>query len=195
MVTIVTCDTTTHIPSAIKEDMQTYLLFMGGEHIQSVNNNCNEESPVQCGFMYNLHGAATYLSFEGPDSLCDVNGEFNMDRYIDVIENFETTTEVINGNIYSISTCASWEGIETKVFECIYDFDNAKGLPQSIYDAYDYLCKHLTLPKERMLEIFSLLTCAVHHLDDEILFTAKQGTMGANFDVEKALAHDLKYNS
>ncbi len=102
--------------------------------------------------------------------------------------------EQVSEGLYKISTCACWDGVPVKVFKCFYNFDTAKGLPQSMYEAFAYLCSQLSLPKEHMLEIFSFITCALHHLDFDILFESKPGTMGSCFDVEKALEHDLKYN-
>lgn len=178
-----------NIPEQIQPDMHILWEITQGKR-RSVINEQGLKSEVavygdsECGGLM--------LVFNSPNSLSHSTGEFDYDLFLRTMDSFYVDTDHLFGNTHTLTTEVTWEGVEPAEFTCIYDFDTAKGLPASMYQAYAYLRSQLNLPLETFLEIFGAITTALPLINLELFRSGDFDTMGGNFNVEKALAHDMQ---
>lgn len=177
------------IPKAIQQDMNI-LWEITQDKRDSVVNERGLESEV--AVLGTSERGGLMLAFDSFNSLSHNTGEFDYDSFLRTTDPVYTEIDHLFDDTYILSTEVTWEGITPAEFRCIYDFNSAKGLPASMYQAYAYLRSQLDLPLETFLEIFGAITTALPLIHLDLFLGGDFDTMGGNFDVGKALAHDME---
>lgn len=179
------------IPAPIQSDMATLFEITQGKRHSVVNEQGLTSEVTELGY---FEYGGIKLAFDSPNSLTRGEGEYDDSLVFTLVEDVHIYADHLFGNTYTLTSAVMLDGLDQKSFKCVYDFDTAKGLPPSIYQAYAYLCAELDYTLENRLEIFSAMTSSLPLNNWELFneYDGGKGTMGRYFDVEKALAHDMQ---
>ena len=175
------------IPASIQNDMKALNGIM--------NNAVNDQSiTTEIATYRDFEYGGIKLAFDSPNSLTLEELEYDDSLFFTLAEKVHIFTSHLFDNTYTLTSWVMLEGLEEEEFKCVYDFDTAKGLPPSIYQAYAYLCAGLDYTLENRLEVFCAMTSSLPLNNWEFFndYDGDEGTMGCYFDVEKALAHDMQ---
>ena len=179
------------IPEAIQHDMATFLkLFQHEQNFVVDEQGLTSELCDSGGFEF----GGLKLAFDSSNSPSYTAEEpYEDGLFFSLVDRVHIYTKHLYDNTYSLLSSVRIEGLDYAEFPCTYDFDTAKGLPPSIYQAYAYLCSGLKLHLERRLEIFSAMTSSLPLNNWDIFdeYDGTKGAMGYYFDVISAFEHDM----
>ncbi|EGR0746410.1 hypothetical protein ETB66_10840 [Vibrio parahaemolyticus] len=177
------------IPASIQNDMLALTNLLNIEVWELMTES---QKPVELISQGECEFGGLTVAFNSPSSLICIDGEYDHERFLRLTDHFRTESEHLANNIYILTTKVTFEGVEPAEFVAVYDFDNDKGLPLQMYQAYEYLRSNLSFPLDTMLELFGAITTEIALNHEGLFRTGLSDTMGDHFDVEKAIAHDLK---